>query len=582
MSELERLRQDFSDAERRAVYRAIHERRDVRSYRPDPIEEEVLWRILDAGHRAPSVGFMQPWNFVVVGDNRIRTALHEHFLEVNERGAQRFEGARQARYRTLKLQGLLDAACLLLVTCDTSRGGAHVLGRVTMPETDVYSTCLAVQNIWLAARAEGVGVGWMSIAEKSFLHELFELPTPVVPVALLTLGYPVELPATPLLARVGWRQRLPLAELVFKDRWEMPYRRASTPEEPDAVRSARQVPPVPRIPDAAIARNDELTKPRGSLGRLEELALRVAAIQGTPTPSTRHRTLLICAGDHGVVAERVSAYRPDVTARMVVQYVAGGAAVCAVARQQGIQLQVADLGVDFDFGEASGVAHHKVARGTKNLAVEPAMSSEQLDAALDAGRSLVDGLGDLDVLAVGEMGIGNSTSAAALVAALLGLDPADAVGRGTGVGAGTLARKTEVIARALMLHADRSPREVLRCLGGFEIAGLVGAIEMAARRRVPVVLDGYITGAAALVAVRLFPWIGAFLIAGHRSAEPGHVRVLEELELEPLLTLDMRLGEGFGAALALNLVEAACRCHNEMSTFDEANMPHPEDPEGIL
>ena len=147
---------------------------------------------------------------------------------------------------------------------------------------------------------------------------------------------------------------------------------------------------------------------------------------------------------------------------------------------------------------------------------------------------------------------------------------------------GNVKSKTEVIARALMLHADRSPREVLRCLGGFEIAGLVGAIEMAARRRVPVVLDGYITGAAALVAVRLFPWIGAFLIAGHRSAEPGHVRVLEELELEPLLTLDMRLGEGFGAALALNLVEAACRCHNEMSTFDEANMPHPEDPEGIL
>lgn len=582
MSELERLRQDFSEAERQAVYRVIHERRDVRSYRPEHVPDEVLWRILEAGHKAPSVGFMQPWNFIVVTDDALRRRLHAHFLEVNERGAQRFEGEQQARYRTLKLQGLLDAACLLMVTCDTSRGGPEVLGRVTIPETDVYSTCLAVQNIWLAARAEGVGVGWMSIAEPSFLHASFDLPAPVKPVALLTLGYPVELPTTPLLERVGWRSRIPLSELVFKDRWEAPLRRATPVEASDEPTLEPPRPGTPSVPHAALARNRELTKPPGSLGALEELALKICAIQGTTVPRARHRSLLLCAGDHGVTAEKVSAYRPEVTARMVTQFVAGGSAVCAVARQQGLRLHVADLGVDFDFGGATGLSHRKVRKGTRNFVEEPAMTSAELDAALEAGRGLVEDLGALDLLALGEMGIGNSTSAAAMVAALLGLPVEDAVGRGTGIGDGTRVRKIAAVAKGLITHKDRDLMEVLRCLGGLEIAALVGAIEAAARRRVPIVLDGYITAAAALCAVRMHPWTGAFLVAGHLSAEPGHARVLAELGLEPLLRLDMRLGEGFGAALAMNLVEAAVRCFNEMSTFDEANMPHPEDPAGLL
>ncbi len=567
----------FTDAERDSVYRAIHERRDIRSYRPDPVPPDVLERILTAGHRAGSVGLMQPWNFLLVADRAVREQVHAHFLACNAEAAQRYEGDRQQTYLSLKLQGILDAPLNVLVTCDPTRGGEHVLGRSHIRETDVYSTCLAVQNLWLAARAEGVGIGWMSIMEPAAINALLGIPDPVIPVAYLTLGYPIEFPDEPLLQAVGWRKRLGLEDVLFQDRWGEPASGLSLAEAPSRPPSGAPV----EVPPQARRRQDALTKPVGSLGTLETVALKLCALQGTDRPRADHRWLVLMAGDHGVTAEGVSAYRADVTAQMVYQFIAGGAAINAIAREVDLNLIVADLGVAHDFGEATGVVHHKVAPGTANLAVEPAMSAAQLEAALAAGRALVRGLPELDVLALGEMGIGNSTSAAAMTAALLGLSAEAAVGPGTGVGPGTKAHKTQVVARALDLHAAHlgDPTEVLRRLGGFELAGLVGAIEAAAERRALIVLDGYITGAAALVAVRRDPRLADFLVAGHRSAEPGHGPILAALGLAPLLDLGLRLGEGSGAALATSLVAAAARTQREMTTFEEAGIADPAVPE---
>jgi nicotinate-nucleotide--dimethylbenzimidazole phosphoribosyltransferase len=583
----------FGDAERQAVYRVIAARRDVRSYRPDPVPDDVLWRVLEAAHQAPSVGFMQPWSFVLLRDLELRRRIYEHFSEVNTRAAEVWRDDKKSAYQALKLQGILDAPLNLLVTCDPKRAGEHVLGRFTMPETDVYSTCLAVQNLWLAARAEGLGVGWMSIMEPDVVRKLLNVPEHVVPVAYLTLGYPVHHSDRPLLSEVGWRQRLPLAELVFEDGWGKlaPLAAAGRGEgdgkgdgdgggtdvlPPPPTPSRR--PPAPlAIPEQALQRLRELIKPRGSLGRLEPLALQLCALQNTAYPRCDDTHLVLFAGDHGVTDERVSAYKPETTLKMVYSYLGEGAVVNAFARMYNVPVHVVDVGVNHDFGEAERLIRKKIRRGTRNLMREAAMARTECEAAISAGAEVVASIRKLQVLAVGEMGIGNTTSASALIAALLGIPPERVTGRGTGIDEARLAQKQEVIARALALHATSDVNEALARLGGFELAALVGAIEAACERGALVMLDGMITAAAALVAVRRKPSVRAHLAAAHESAEPAHPLVLEELGLTPLLRLDMSLGEGSGAVLGVGLLRAACAVMHEVRTFEEANLEHPDE-----
>ncbi len=210
-------------AERQGVYRAIYGRRDVRAqFLPDPIPDAVLGRLLRAAHHAPSVGFMQPWNFLVVRDRGVRGGVREAFLRERARASEFYEEPRRSQFLALKLEGIVEAPVNLCVTCDPARGGAHVLGRSAVPETDIYSTCCAVQNLWLAARAEGIGVGWVSIVQPAELKAILGIPEPVIPVAYLCVGYVSEFRETPDLARAGWRDRLPLPDLVFEDRWGTP------------------------------------------------------------------------------------------------------------------------------------------------------------------------------------------------------------------------------------------------------------------------------------------------------------------------------------------------------------------------
>lgn len=575
----------LSDAERAAVYRAIFERRDIRNYRPDPVPADVLERILDAGHHAPSVGLMQPWDFVLIRNPGLRRSIYEHFLAVNERAAAVHTDARGEKYRALKLQGILDAPLNLLVTCDRRRGGPHVLGRYTQRHTDEYSTCLAVQNLWLAARAEGVGVGWMSLFEPEFIAAALGLPDGVVPVAYLTLGYPVSFPDEPMLRSTGWAERRKLADAVFVDAYGQRQGGVETSGEPQRGGRAptresgiMSLAPSGSGEAAARARQDALTKPSGSLGRLEELALQLAGLQGSEYPACSAPSLLLFAADHGIAEEGVSAYLPRATAQMVYQYLAGGAAVNVLCRQHGVRLLIADVGVDHDFGCASGLWQRKVRRGTRNFLRAPAMSRAELEAALAAGAELVAQVPDSEAIGLGEMGIGNTTAAAAILAAVTGLGADDVVGLGTGVSSATLERKRDVVRAALSAHEPLDATDALCRLGGFEIAALVGAIEAAARGGRLVVLDGFITGVAALVARERSPHVMRHLVAGHVSAERAHRRLLALLELRPLLDLDLRLGEGSGAVLGLSLVQSAVRLMREMRTFEEANLTRPLDP----
>lgn len=348
----------------------------------------------------------------------------------------------------------------------------------------------------------------------------------------------------------------------------------------DALSRLREAiaPPDPAAAEAARRHLDELTKPPGSLGRLEELAIRLSVIQGRP-PSVAHPVIFTFAADHGVAAEGVSAYPSVVTAQMVENFLRGGAAINVLARLAGARVVVADFGIAAPVAELPGLRRCRFGPGTANFVRGPAMDRAVAEAAVQAGVRLATEAVDAgaDLVATGEMGIGNTTSASALAAALLGVDAEVVTGRGTGVDDATWRRKVAVVRQALAVNAPdpADPLDVLAKLGGFEIAGLVGVILGSAGRRVPVVLDGFIAGAAALVAVALAPAARHALLAAHRSAEPGHAHVLARLGLEPYLDLGMRLGEGTGAALFIHLARAAARLYHEMATFKSAGVSGP-------
>ena len=335
---------------------------------------------------------------------------------------------------------------------------------------------------------------------------------------------------------------------------------------------------------AARGRLDRLTKPVGSLGRLERLVEQLAGITGSATPTVERPAVVVFAGDHGVTAQGVSAYPSDVTAQMVANFVGGGAAINVLARAAGAELVVVDVGVAGPEVLPSGGARLVQARvrsGTRDMTVEPAMTRDEAVAAIGVGRDVAGDLiaGGCDVVALGEMGIGNTTAASALVAALIGRPPAEVTGRGTGLDEAAVRRKAEVIEATIERHrpGPNDPVRALAAVGGLEIAALVGAMLEAGEARVPLVLDGFITGAAALVAVAIAPNLGPRLIASHRSTEPGHRIVLDQLGLEPLLDLELRLGEGSGAALALPILRAATQLFAEMATFDSAGVSGPSE-----
>ena len=335
--------------------------------------------------------------------------------------------------------------------------------------------------------------------------------------------------------------------------------------------------PDPKVAAAARERIDALTKPPGSLGRIEELAVRLCAIEGgIPTHRYERRAILIGAGDHGVALDGVSAYPPEVTAQMVAGFCGGSAAISTFARAVRAEVFVADFGVDAVLAAHPALFELKVARGTRSLAHGDAMTLEEVGLALEAGARafamVAERTAPLQLLALGEMGIGNTTSAAALVAAFTKTPPRLVVGRGTGIDDARLARKLQIVEAAVARAQSRDPLELASRLGGFEIIGLAGAMHAAAAARVPVVLDGFIVSAAALLARGLDPKVTGYLIASHLSREPGHLIALRDLGLEPLFDLDLRLGEGTGAALAMPLIEAAARMVAEMKTFAEAGV----------
>ncbi|MGW3651937.1 nicotinate-nucleotide--dimethylbenzimidazole phosphoribosyltransferase [Streptomyces sp. NPDC000878] len=568
----------YDDAEREAVLKVMRERRDIRNgFRSDPIPHDVLLRILEAAHTAPSVGHSQPWDFVVIRSAETRATMHELAVRQREAYAKSLPKGRAKQFKELKIEAILDTPVNIVVTADPTRGGRHTLGRHTQPQMAPYSSALAVENLWLAARAEGIGVGWVSFFDEREMVRALGLPEHLEVVAYLCVGYVDEFPEEPELLQAGWSKRRPLSWVVHEETYG---RRALPGEEPHdllAETVANIRPLDAKALGEAWERQKRMTKPAGALGMLEIISAQLSGLSRMcPPPIPEPAAVAIFAGDHGVHAQGVTPWPQEVTAQMVANFLGGGAVCNAFASQVGAEVCVIDVGVASDLPATPGLLPRKIRAGTSDMTTGPAMTREEAKAAIEVGietaRDLV--AAGNKALLTGEMGIANTTASAALISVFTDTDPAEVTGRGTGINDETLARKTEVVRRAIDLHQPdpADPIGVLAAIGGFEHAAMVGLLLGGASLRTPVILDGVSAGAAALVARAIAPEVLAACIAGHRSAEPGHVAALNKLGLRPLVDLDLRLGEGTGALLALPLVQSTARAMHEVATFDSAGV----------
>jgi nicotinate-nucleotide--dimethylbenzimidazole phosphoribosyltransferase len=529
----------FDKGDIAALDRILRARRDIRRFRPDPVPEEVLTAVLNAGHAAPSVGHSQPWRFIVVTDPAIRARAAHLADRMRLEQAAGLTSDRAQQLLDLKLEGLREAPVGLVVACDRRTPAAGVLGRATFPDTDLWSCACAIENMWLTARAHGVGLGWVTLFQPDELAELLNLPEGVETLGWLCLGWPDERPPEPGLERRAWSKRLPLEEVVLTDRW---------PGE------AAPAAPVSHLrapgPDRVVAATDEadrLLTPPESLGVLDRAVNRVLAAGAQPAAGT----LVLAAADHPVAELGVSAFPAGTTAEVLRAAAQGQSLGAATALTAGLEVVVVDAGVTGGPFRGAVVAHPRDPRG--NLRDADALSPADVERLLAAGQRLGENLTGLVVL--GEIGIGNTTVAAALACALTGSEPTDATGLGAGSDATMLATKQQVVRSALArVGATSDPRRLLAGLGGPELTFLSGVVLGAASMRTPVVLDGLATSVAALVATRIEPATQAYLIAGQVSRERAHEIVLRHLGLEPLLQLRLRAGEGVGGCLAASLL----------------------------
>ncbi len=517
----------FSESDRISLYAIIEARRDIRRFRADPIPDSTLMRVLSAAHSAPSVGHSQPWRFVVVTNPATREkagwiADRERLLQAD---LLEPEAARQLL--DLQLEGIREAPVGIVVCCDRRVTPGGVLGRATLQDSDMWSSACAIENLWLAARAEGLGVGWVTLFPRHELAELVGLPEGVVSLGWLCIGWPDERPPDPGLERAGWSRKLPLTDVLVWDSWDSntlsaPVSRLRAPNQHEIV-SAR---------DYA----DVLLTPQGSLGILDR-AVDKAMANGYREGD--RGTLVLVGGDHLVADLGVTAFKRSVTADVLAAAMEGQSVGTAIARASGFETIVIDAG-----------------SSTGDLLHADALSRDLVLELIDRGYETGITAATKGLVILGEVGMGNTTVAAALAALLLDLPASVVVGRGSSSDSAMVERKRSVVhdslARASRLHGKAlvDPVTKLAALGGPEFAYLVGVVLGAAKARQSVILDGLATSVCALLACQMEPGVQGHLIAGQRSREPIHQNVLTALGLEPLLDLRMRAGEGAGAVLA--------------------------------
>lgn len=560
-------------------------RRDTRHFTTAPVPDDVLQKALAAAHMAPSVGLSEAARFYIIREAAVKESIYALFESENAtiKASLAANEDTLLKYNPIKLQGILEAPVGIVITTDYSVLQQFTIGVSGTADTLQWSSVCAVQNMWLSLTEQGYSLGWVSILNYNKLKQLLQLPAHEFPLGYFCIGQPAtDYNGQPMLQQIGWKEKnaMPVVKEIHA---------LTTNGLTQQQQQYERIPGKPFSDEANLLRQQLITlinnktKPVGALGHLEEIALQVGMIQQTTSPVIRRPHMVIFAADHGIAKTGlVNPYPQVVTTQMVRNFLQQGAAINVFCQQHQLALTIVDAGINHvwkpgetDTGQLIDL---KIGYGTANYLEQPAMTEAEVWQAIANGRQVLQQLRaeGCNCVGFGEMGIGNTSSAALILSAVTGLPIEACAGRGTGVSDEQLATKTAILKRVHELHQlsryAARPLTLLAKIGGFEIATMVGAYLQGYAENMVMLVDGFISTAALLIAYQLEPSVRNNCVFAHTSGEQGHEKMLQYLQARPLLNLGLRLGEGTGAALAIPLVQSAVNFLNEMASFENAGV----------
>lgn len=554
----------------KSLYEIIDSRRDTRHFTNDAVPVEVLEKALQAGHKAPSVGLTDATRYYIIESSDIKKQIKELFTSYHKKSANQTDSIEQKKsYLELKLEAIEEAPIGLVIAYDRSVLDKFTIGTVGSNEAVKFSSVCAAQNIWLSLTEQGYSMGWVSIINYHHFKKLLNLPDYIEPLGYFCIGKPAtDYGKQPMLQQLNWKQKL-----------EKPF-----------VTTIKNFTPVNHLElenfavlhsnssdlkEKLIDKINQKTKPLGSLGILEKLALQMGLVFQSEAPNIINPTIVVFAADHGIANHGVSAYPQEVTRQMVETFLKGGAAISVFCKQNNLDLKIVDSGVNYDFPTNASIINKKVAKGTQSFLTTSAMSQDELNLCFQYGAEVVNEIhqNGSNCIGFGEMGIGNTSTASVLMSVLTNIPIQDCIGKGTGVMDEKLKNKIEILSQAIATYkGENNLDNLIRYFGGFEILQMAGGMLQAYQNKMLILVDGFISTVAFLIAYQKNSAIKQNAIFSHCSEEKAHVDLLNYLQVDPILSLNMRLGEGSGCAVAFPIIQSALTFINEMATFESAGV----------
>lgn len=546
-------------------------RRDTRHFTSETVPEDVIKKALQAGHTAPSVGLTDATRYYIIKSEVVKQEIKKLFEEYNHKAYQKINTESQkTAYSVLKLEAIIDAPVGLVVCYDRSVLNDFSIGTIASNETLKFSSVCAVQNIWLSLTEQGYSMGWVSILNYYQFKKILELPEEIEPLGYFCIGKPsTDYGKQPMLQQLKWKDKLKepiVSEISCLNNEALDY------EQNRKNYYSRDKKSLSEELQSII---DNKTKPLGSLGILEKIAQQIGEVFGNHKPKIARPHIVVFAADHGIAQHGVSAYPQDVTRQMVDNFLSGGAAINVFCKQHQIALTIVDAGVNYDFPPNVSLINNKIGKGTQSFLYEPAMSTRQVHECLNKGTEVVNKIviTGCNTIGFGEMGIGNTSSASVLMSLLCNIPIEQCIGNGTGVDNKKLTQKHSILKQAISNYdGDYMLYNILSYFGGFEIIQMAGGMLEAFKNNMLILVDGFISSVAFLIAFKINPSIKLNAIFCHCSAEKGHRILLDYLQVKEIVQLDMRLGEGTGCAVAFPIIQSAVIFLNEMSSFESAGV----------
>lgn len=552
------------------LYEIITSRRDTRHFTTDKVPNEVLEKAIEAGHHAPSVGLTDATRYYVIESVSIKKKIKELFLAYHEKAANATDDeAQKDSYLKLKLEAIEEAPIGMVIAYDRSVLDSFTIGTIGSNEAIKFSAVCAAQNMWLSLTEQGYSMGWVSILNYYDFKSILNIPEHIEPLGYFCIGKPAtDYGNQPMLQQLHWKEKKTVANVIKVKEIQEVTKTTFTIEKEKTFKSEDLV-------QKLQYKIDHKTKPEGALGLLEKLALQIGLAFKTETPKIKNPHIVVFAANHGIANHGVSAYPQEVTRQMITNFLEGGAAINVFCKQSNIALEIVDAGVNYDFPTNINLINKKVAKGTQSFLQTAAMSYTEMELCFQNGATVVNEIHQKgsNCIGFGEMGIGNTSTASVLMTVLTSFSIEECVGKGTGVTNEKLENKINILSKAIQNYTGSNElEELIVHFGGFEILQMAGGMLQAYQNNMLILVDGFISSVAFLIAYKKKPAIKANAIFCHCSEEKAHKTLLDYLEVEPVLHLNMRLGEGSSCAVAFPIIQSAIVFLNEMASFESSGV----------